>query len=251
MIRTYKKARPQQCRALVTGGSGGIGAAICQALADLGLAVIVHANQHIERAQQIATNICTTGGLASSVQFDLSDSQATATAMDRLLEHDAINVVVHNSGTHDDAPMAGMSALQWQHVIEVNLNGFYRAVQPTLMGMARLRWGRVIAISSVAARIGNRGQTNYAAAKAGLHGSIMSLSREMGGRGITANVIAPGLIDTSMTEHANLDAMLQLIPAGRLGTPVEVAALTAFLCSDSAAYINGQVIGIDGGLAPG
>ncbi|MDT8449377.1 MAG: 3-oxoacyl-ACP reductase FabG [Wenzhouxiangellaceae bacterium] len=251
MKRVRSQPRPPHCRALVTGGSGEIGAAICQALADSGMIVIVHAGQRIERAQQIVAAINSNGGRSSCVQFDLTDGESTSTAMAKLIEDGPISVVVHNSGVHDDAPMAGMSASQWHHVIDVNLNGFYRAVQPTLLGMARVRWGRVIAISSVAARMGNRGQTNYAAAKAGLHGGIISLAREMGGRGVTANVIAPGLIATRMAEHADLDNTLALIPAGRLGLPGEVAALTSFLCSESAGYINGQIIGIDGGMAPG
>lgn len=251
MKRTRSKSRPQYCRALVTGGSGDIGAAICHALAESGLTVIVHAGSNIERAQHVAAEILTNGGEAQSVQFDLTDSHATETSMAKLLAQSPISVVVHNSGIHDDAPMAGMSAEQWLKVIDVNLNGFYRTTQPTLLGMARQGWGRVIAMSSVAARLGNRGQSNYAAAKAGLHGSIISLAREMGARGITANAVAPGLIDTSMTAETNLDHAMALIPAGRMGTPKEVADLTAFLCSESAAYINGQIIGIDGGMAPG
>src|SRR5699024_4313124 len=162
-----------------------------------------------------------------------------------------LGVVVHNAGAHDDAPMAGMSPQQWQRVIEINLNGFYNVVQPALLGMARLRWGRVVAVSSVAARIGNRGQVNYAAAKAGLHGAVASLAREMASRGVSANVIAPGVIDTGMLGEVDRDSLLAAIPARRLGQPEDVAALAAFLCSDAAGYVNGQVIGVDGGMAPG
>lgn len=251
MSRHRSGSRPRPCRALVTGGSGGIGQAICQMLAAQGMEVIVHAAHNLERAEQTVATISETGGQARTVRFDLADAEATANAMGELVDPDPLAVVVHNAGIHDDAPLAGMRAEQWQRVMEVSLNGFYRVVQPALLGMARLRWGRVIAVSSVAARLGNRGQTNYAAAKAGLHGAIISLAREMASRGITANTVAPGLIDTAMVEEIDQDQTLQLIPAGRMGTPAEVAALIAFLCSDPAAYINAQLIGVDGGMAPG
>ena len=251
MSRRRQASRPSPCRALVTGGSGGIGQAICQMLAAQGMEVIVHAAGNLERAQQTVRTIADNGGRASAVQFDLGDADGVAKAMAGLIESDPLAVVVHNAGIHDDAPMAGMRAEQWQRVMDVSLNGFYRVVQPALLGMARMRWGRVIAISSVAARLGNRGQTNYAAAKAGLHGAIISLAREMGNRGLTANTIAPGLIDTAMSKDIDSDQALQMVPAGRMGTPAEVAALVAFLCSEPAGYINAQMIGVDGGMAPG
>jgi len=249
--RRRKSARPETCRALVTGGSGGIGQAICQMLAAQGMEVIVHASGNPGKAEETARAISESGGQALAVQFDLTDAEATEKAMADLVDPDPLAVVVHNAGIHDDAPMAGMQAVQWQRVMEINLNGFYRVVQPALLGMARLRWGRVIAISSVAARLGNRGQTNYAAAKAGLHGAIISLAREMASRGITANTIAPGLIDTAMVGQDEAERALELIPAGRMGTPAEVATLVAFLCSEPAGYINAQMIGVDGGMAPG
>lgn len=251
MSRRRKASRPNPCRALVTGGSGGIGQAICQMLAAQGMEVIVHAARNLERAEQTVATIAESGGRASTIQFDLADAGATAKAMAELIDPDPLAVVIHNAGIHDDAPMAGMHAEQWQRVMEISLNGFYRVVQPALLGMARQRWGRVIAISSVAARLGNRGQTNYAAAKAGMHGAIISLAREMANRGVTANTIAPGLIDTAMVEAIDEEKTLQLVPAGRMGTPAEVAALVAFLCSEPAGYINAQMIGVDGGMAPG
>jgi 3-oxoacyl-[acyl-carrier protein] reductase len=251
MRRRRTRTRPEACRALVTGGSGGIGQAICQALAESGCRVIVHAGRNLAQAEATVRAIRSQGGQADSIQFDLADAEATAQAMTGLVETEPLGIVVHNAGLHDDAPMAGMNAEQWQRVMEVNLNGFFRVVQPALLGMARLGWGRIVAISSVAGRVGNRGQANYAAAKAGLHGAIMALSREMAARGITANTVAPGLIDTAMIEHDNSAETLQLIPAGRVGTPAEVASLVGFLCSDSAAYINAQLIGVDGGMAPG
>lgn len=251
IARRRQAGRPDPCRALVTGGSGGIGAAICKALAQAGMAVIVHAGSRLDRAETVAKEIGQNGGQAQAVQFDLSDAQACAATLAELTASEPLSVIVHNAGVHDDAPLAGMAAEQWHRVIEINLNAFYRILQPALLGMARQRWGRVIAISSVAARLGNRGQANYAAAKAGLHGAVISLTREMAARGITANTIAPGLIDTGMLEAAHSEQALALVPAARLGQASEVAALVAFLCSDAAGYINGQLIGVDGGMAPG
>lgn len=251
MRRRRTSTRPAQCRALVTGGSGGIGQAICHQLAESGCHVIVHAASNLARAEATVEAIRDAGGSAESLQFDLADAEASQAGMSALIDAGPLPIVIHNAGLHDDAPMAGMSAEQWQRVMEVNLNGFFRVVQPALLGMARTGWGRIIAISSVAGRVGNRGQANYAAAKAGLHGAVMALSREMAARGITANTVAPGLIDTAMLEHANDDPALALIPAARVGRPEEVAALVNFLCSDQAAYINAQLIGVDGGMAPG
>ncbi len=251
MSRARRQGRPQPCRALVTGGSGEIGAAICRALAADGHDLLVHAGRGLNRAEAVVEAIRSEGGRAETVQFDLADGEATRAAVARQVDAAPLGVVVHNAGVHDDAPMAGMSRGQWQRVIEINLNGFFNVAQPALLGMARLRWGRVVAVSSVAARIGNRGQVNYAAAKAGLHGAVASLAREMASRGVSANVIAPGVIDTGMLGEIDRDGLLAAIPARRFGQPEDVAALAAFLCSDAAGYVNGQVIGVDGGMAPG
>jgi 3-oxoacyl-[acyl-carrier protein] reductase len=251
MSRARVARRPDPCRALVTGGSGEIGAAICRALAADGHHVLVHAGRGIDRAEAVVASIRERGGSAEAVQFDLADGEAARAAVTALVDAAPLGAVVHNAGVHDDAPMAGMSPQQWQRVIDINLGGFYNVVQPALLGMARLRWGRVVAVSSVAARIGNRGQANYAAAKAGMHGAVASLAREMASRGVSANVIAPGVIDTGMLGDLDREALLSAIPAGRFGRPEDVAALTAFLCSDAAGYINGQVIGVDGAMAPG
>jgi 3-oxoacyl-[acyl-carrier protein] reductase len=237
----------RQRRALVTGGSGDLGGAICRKLAADGFHVIVHANGNLARAQAVVEAIAQAGGSAQAVAFDLADAEASAAAVAALLEQGAVQV--NNAGIHDDAPMAGMRAEQWHRVIDVSLHGFFHVTQPLLLPMARTRWGRVVCISSVAAVIGNRGQTNYAAAKAALHGATKSLAREMASRGITANVVAPGVIEGAMIgEHFPPEAIKQLVPAGRAGKAEEVAALVAFLCSDAAGYINGQVIGINGGM---
>ena len=239
-----------QRRALVTGGSGDIGRAVCQALAAAGMHVLVHANQGMQRAEQVVAEIVAAGGSAQALQFDVADADASLAQLNTALEQGPIQVVVNNAGIHDDAPMAGMSQDQWNRVIDVSLHGFFNVTQPLLLPMARTRFGRVISISSVAAVMGNRGQTNYAAAKAGLHGATRSLAREMAGRGITCNVVAPGLIAGRMSEGLfAADQVKAMVPAVRPGKPEEVAALVAFLASDAAGYINGQVIGVNGGMA--
>jgi 3-oxoacyl-[acyl-carrier protein] reductase len=237
-------------RALVTGGSGELGGAICLALAAGGYHVIVHANRSLLRAEAAVATIKAAGGSAQATAFDVCDAEVTRAALEVLLDEGPIHAVVNNAGIHDDAPMAGMSADQWHRVIDVSLHGFFNVTQPLLLPMARGRFGRIVSISSVAALLGNRGQTNYAAAKAALHGASKSLAREMASRGITVNVVAPGVIEGRMADTAfPPERIRELVPAQRAGTPEEVAALVAFLCSDAAAYINGQVIGVNGGMA--
>lgn len=237
-------------RALITGGSGDIGSAISRRLAAAGIQVIVHANTNLQRAEQVATEIRQTGGKAETCCFDICDRQQSAEALDALLASGPIQILVHNAGIHDDAPLAGMSETQWKRVIDVSLHGFYHVSQPLLLPMMATRWGRVIALSSIAAIMGNRGQANYAAAKAGLHGAIKSLAIELASRGVTANSIAPGIIAGQMSDGIfDKDLIKQLVPMQRAGTPDEVASLVSFLVSDEAAYISGQQISINGAMA--
>jgi 3-oxoacyl-[acyl-carrier protein] reductase len=233
-------------RALVTGGSGAIGAAICRRLAADGCAVIVHANRHLEAAQQVAAQI----GGASAVAFDVTDAAATRAALDALIEAEPIQIVVNNAGIHDDAAFPGMRAEQWRRVIDVSLNGFFNVTQPLVLPMIRTRWGRIVSITSIAAQIGNRGQVNYAAAKGALHAASRSLARELGPRGVTVNCVSPGLIDTPMSAGA-FDAELieRMIPLQRMGTPDDVAGAVGFLASDAGGYITGQVVPVNGGMA--
>jgi 3-oxoacyl-[acyl-carrier protein] reductase len=235
---------PTKKRALITGASGAIGAAIAAKLGVAGFHVIAHAHRNIAAAQALAEQ-----WQGEAVQFDVCDASATHLALSRLLESGPIQVLINNAGVHEDAVMPGMAAEQWHRVIDANLNAFFHVTQPLLMPMIRSRWGRIVSVSSVAALAGNRGQTNYSAAKAGLHGASKSLSLELASRKITVNVVAPGIITSDMSAEAFPQALIeQLVPAKRAGTPQEVAALVGFLCSDEAAYISGQVISVNGGM---
>jgi len=174
---------------------------------------------------------------------------ATAGALQDLLVDGPIQIVVNNAGIHDDAVMPGMRPDQWSRVLAVSLDGFFNVTQPLLMPMIATRWGRIVNVSSVAALTGNRGQTNYAAAKAGLHGATKSLALELASRGITVNAIAPGIIASPMSEGAFSKTLIdQLVPMKRAGTPDEVADLAAYLASDRAGYISGQIISINGAM---
>lgn len=237
-------------RALVTGGSGDIGAAICLRLAAEGVEVLVHANSQLQRAEAVCDEISAAGGRASTLVFDVTDGAQCREILTAETERAPIQIVINNAGLHDDAPLAGMSEEQWRRVIDVSLNGFYNVTQPLLLPMMATRWGRIVSLSSIAGVMGNRGQANYAAAKAGLHGASKSLALELASRGVTVNVVAPGIIAGRMTGQVfDKETIKTLVPMKRAGQPEEVAELVAFLASERAGYISGQVIGINGAMA--
>ena len=236
-------------RALVTGGSGGLGEAMCRQLAADGLHVIVHANRGLDKAQTLVQSIVVSGGSAEAVSFDVTNRVAAAEALEALGEAGPIQVLVNNAGIHDDAVFPGMSGEQWDRVVDVSLNGFFNVTQPLTMPMLRTRWGRIINISSVAAVAGNRGQVNYAAAKGALHAASKSLALELASRNITVNVVAPGIIDSGMAEGQFAGDMIKkMVPMQRAGRASEVADLVGFLASERAGYISGQVISINGAM---
>lgn len=237
-------------RALVTGGSRGIGAAVCDELAARGHPIILNYRSNVDAATSVKQRIESEGGKVELIRFDVADHDAASAAILGLLQDERpIGIVVNNAGVSADAPLTTLGIDDWQRVTRTTLDGFYNVTQPLAMPMVRNRWGRIINISSVSGLIGNRGQTNYSAAKAGLVGATRSLAQEMAKRKITVNCVAPGLIDTDMLSQLPHDDLAKMIPMRRLGEPREVAKLVGFLASDDAAYITGQVISINGGLA--
>jgi len=237
-------------RALVTGGSGALGAAICRRLGAAGHFVYVHANRNESAAQKVVRDIRDAGGEALPLTFDVTDAETTRAALDRILEEAPIQILVNNAAVHDDAAFPGMSPVQWQRVIDVSLNGFYNVTQPLMLPMIRTRWGRVVSISSVASLIGNRGQVNYAAAKGALNAATKALSLEVAKRGITVNAVAPGIIASGMGAAAfDAATIAALVPMQRAGSEEEVASLVGYLASTEAGYITGQVISVNGGMA--
>jgi 3-oxoacyl-[acyl-carrier protein] reductase len=237
--------------ALVTGGSRGIGKAICIRLAQDGYNIIINYRSGAEHAQQVKEEVEKLGRKAELLPFDVSDSKATENAISQWLEvhkDSTISVLVNNAGIRNDTLLATMNTAQWHSVIGTTLDGFYNVTQPILKKMLRARNGRIINMASLSGMMGIPGQTNYSAAKAALIGATKALAKEVASRGITVNAVAPGFIETDMTEGLNKETLTQNIPAGRFGKPEEVAALVSFLAGKESAYLTGQVISINGGL---
>jgi 3-oxoacyl-[acyl-carrier protein] reductase len=235
--------------ALITGANSGIGAAIAEELAGAGHTVLLNYYRNQHAAETLKQKIEANGGDAELAPFDVTDREATEQTIGRWIADGLrVGVVVNNAAVTRDRLFPDIKPQDWDLVVRTILDGFYNVTRPLVMPMARRRWGRIVNISSVAGLVGNPGQVNYSAAKAGLIGATRSLAREVASRGVTVNAIAPGYIETDMLDGLQMSAIKKRIGMRRLGTPFEVARLTGFLVSDDAAYITGQVIGIDGGL---
>jgi 3-oxoacyl-[acyl-carrier protein] reductase len=235
--------------ALVTGASRGIGRAVASALAASGYYVLINFRRRLPEAEEALRLIQVKGGTGELCPFDVANTQTSEQAIAAVLEkHKRIDVLVNNAGVRHDSLLVFMTPEQWSDVIATNLNSFFNVTKPVSKAMAMQRRGRIVSIASTAGQTGVEGQTNYSAAKAGLIGASKALAREVAKRGVTVNVLAPGFIETEMTEGLPREQVMAQIPAGRLGKPEEVAAAAVFLCSDSASYITGAVLNINGGV---
>jgi 3-oxoacyl-[acyl-carrier protein] reductase len=240
---------PSRQVALVTGGGRGIGRAISLELAKSGYDVVVTFRANRNAAEETVELIRGAGGWGETVCFDVADREETEKQIEELFtRHESVDVLVNNAGETADSLFALMSFEEWRRVIDTSLQGFFNVTKPVLKRMISKRKGSIVTLSSVSARLGHRGQTNYAAAKAGLEGACRSLASEVARLGIRVNVVAPGLIATEMLQGLPVEMIKQIIPMGRTGLPEEVAKVVRFLCSDDASYITGQVIAVNGGM---
>ena len=237
--------------ALVTGATRGIGKAIALQLASQGATVVGTATSE-SGAEQIRASLAEAGNVGTGIVLDVSPAESIAAALADITERfGAPSILINNAGITRDNIMLRMKEDEWDAVINTNLNSIYRLSKAVLRGMTKARWGRIVNIGSVVGRMGNAGQANYAAAKAGVEGFSRSLAREVGSRGITVNSVAPGFIDTDMTKELSDDhkaMMLANVPVQRLGQPQEISAAVGFLASDAAAYITGETLHVNGGM---
>ena len=238
--------------ALITGGSRGIGSAICKALSANHKVVIGYSNSK-EEAKKLEESINSNGGNAMSVKIDVSDKNSINTAFEEIEEsYGIVEVLVNNAGITRDNILPRMKDSEWDDVIQTNLTGSYLTTQRAIKNMMKNKWGRIIFISSVVGISGNQGQSNYATSKAGLIGFAKSVSKEMGARNITSNVIAPGYIETDMTSflsEENKENIIEQLSIKRIGKPEDISNVVSFLSSEESEYITGQVISVDGGLS--